>query len=493
MFNLKKFDKLVYKAFIGPYMMSFFVAVFVLVMQFLWKHIDDIIGKGYSLFQLLELCFYFAVVQIPMALPISILISSVMVFGNMSEKYELSSVKSAGVSLLRIMRPGIVLAVLTTLLSLLASNYLKPSANFRFEKRFRAIQSQKPSLTLEEKIFNKDFRGYAVRVGSKGEDGESIKEVMLYDHTKNDKSLVNLITADSGRMYNNEVSGAFVMDLHKGTMYNEPRPKRSKNNEKKRYPFIRTSFDTWQKKFDMSEFNTDDDGVNISRNREDMLNSFQLSEAIDSVDRFKAKINKELFDTYFDQQIRGEIENEETAESTDKNKPKSLLDKAHSNELSPKIKKKIALQLDTIESVESFFHLMNAVDQKKYARKAMVTSGRIRDNLNGNLIQLKSNNKKKDRYLLRLHQQLAFAFICLVFMFVGAPLGSIIRKGGYGYPLLIAIVFYMIFIIMSIMGDKLVRSSSMDPVLAAWISNIIVLPIGILLTYMALKDKSLRA
>ena len=161
---MKQLDKLVSKGFIGPYIMSFFVAEFVLIMQFLWKYIDEIIGKGFSMWILIELIFYYAVTIIPMAVPITILISSVMVFGDMSEKYELSSFKSAGVSLLRVMKPAIYIALCTAGFSLFSSNYLKPKANYKFFSRFDSIRKQRPSLTIEEGIFNDDFKGFSIRV-----------------------------------------------------------------------------------------------------------------------------------------------------------------------------------------------------------------------------------------------------------------------------------------------------------------------------------------
>ena len=151
---MKKLDKFILKSFIGPYVLSFFIAEFVLVMQFLWKYIDDILGKGFSVFDIMELVMYYAASITPMALPISILLSSVMVYGDISEKYELSSMKSAGISLLRVMRPAIFLAVGTAMFSVFASNYIKPVSTFQFKKRFDLIRKQKSTLAIEEGIFN---------------------------------------------------------------------------------------------------------------------------------------------------------------------------------------------------------------------------------------------------------------------------------------------------------------------------------------------------
>lgn len=516
--KLKKIDALVLKSYLGPYLLSFFIAQFVLVMQFLWKHIDDILGKGFSVIDLLELISYFAVTQIPMALPIAILLSSVMVMGNMSERYELSSMKSAGISLIRVMRSSIVLALATATLSLFASNYLKPSAQLQFKKRMLAIKSQKPSLALEEKIFNRDFSGYSIRVNEKGKDKETIKDVYIYDHTMSDKSLMNLTKAESGRMYNDSEGGLFIMELENGTSYREMKRKKRKNEDGKSYPFMRTDFKEWKKVFDMSEFDTDDDsGINISGRKEDMLNAFQLLNAIDSVN-LKQKMLVESIVYAEEKEIeRNTIDREKNKKKINSVKPKSkkMTEKQKSiskyqndqkrrqdiakavGKVNPQAKKRASIvlkkavvqkSLDTLDRYENWAETISDLDENNLYVKAVQSSGRHKDLLRNATTNIKSLKYKKNKYYLRLNQQFSFALICVVFLFIGAPLGSIIRKGGYGYPLLFAILFYMLFIITTIMGEKLVRGNSMTPILAAWLANLIVLPVAIWLTFKALRD-----
>jgi len=501
---LKKFDKLVFQSFIGPYLLSFFVAEFVLVMQFLWKYIDEILGKGFGVFELLELIGYFMVTQIPMALPIAVLISSVMVFGNMSEQHELSSMKSAGVSLVRILRPGIVLALVTASLSLLSSNYLKPKANFKFQKRFRSIQAQKPNLTIEEKIFNRDFKGFAIRVNEKSDDGEGISDISIYDHTKTDKSLLNFIKAKEGRMYNSEDGRFFIMELVDGNQYSEMKRNRSKKENKKKYPFLRTEFEQWTKSFDLGQFDSDEDGVMISRNKEDMLNTFQLLTAIDSVNQFKANLRDQLINgkpavkkqNILKENKRKGPKKNNKATSTAKKKFTSKDIEKIAKVAKEKSKNKAPITFMKINkdtTVTSFVQYLSKKDRATYVTRALQAANRKMDSVRSTNAQIISATKKREKYLLRLNQMYAFASICIVFMFIGGPLGSIIRKGGYGYPLLIAILFYMLFIIMTIMGEKLVRSQRMDPIVAAWFSNMLVAPVAILLTYMALKDLTLKS
>lgn len=526
--RLKKMDGLVVRSFVGPYLLSFFIAQFVLVMQFLWKYIDDILGKGFSVLDLLELIFYFGVTQVPMALPIAILLSSVMVFGNMSEQYELSSMKSAGVSLIRVMRPAIVLAILTALLSLVASNYLKPQANFQFQKRLRIMKSQKPSLAMEAKIFNRDFGGYSIRVNEKTED-EEITDVLIYDHTSTDKSLVNLTKAEGGRMYNSEDGNLFIMELENGTSYREMKRERRKDGKGKKYPFMRTEFKEWKKVFDMSEFDTDDeDGMSINRNKEDMLNTFQLLNAIDSVDQKKADLISSVVN---EQEDRAKALSKDfsssrsrtgTAEAQRKkdeqikrdqaaaksNEKKSVIIKKKSTitelindqKIMPKtvIKKELVNtvkqnQLDTLSNYSHWYETISDNDKNNIPVKAVQSSSRRKDLLRNATTNIKSLSYKRNKYILRLNQQYSFALICIVFLFIGAPLGSIIRKGGYGYPLLFAILFYMLFIISTIMGEKLVRSGSMNPIIAAWFANLLVMPVAVWLTVKALRDSKFES
>jgi lipopolysaccharide export system permease protein len=464
-------------------------------MQFLWKYIDDILGKGFSVFEILELIFYYGLTIIPMALPISILIASVMVFGDMSEKHELPTLKSAGVSLLRIMRGGIILAALTFMFSIFASNYLKPAASFKFKKRFDIITKQKSTLNIEEKIFNGDFNNFIIRVNEKSKDGKVMKDVLIYDHTKPDKSLINLISSDSAEMYSTEDGRYFVMNLFEGIQYQEDNRTKRKDGSTK-YPMMKTQFESYKKVLDMSEFYLDENDLNLNRRREDMLNTFQLFDAIDSIGREeKEALASNQYD-FRELTNRSELPSRATMESLINPQNDTLTE---SDKITEKEKKKKRnrssrltgvkqIQYQNLDSLLSFFDLIDEVDQYNViSRAASIASSRTDIGFN-TLNRMKSLDKRKEAYKLRLHQQYSFATVCLIFFFIGAPLGSIIRKGGYGYPLLIAILYYMVFIISSIMGEKLLRSATFDGMMGAWIPCILLLPFALLFTHKALND-----
>ncbi len=521
MFGIKKIDRLVIGGFIGPYFLSFFVAEFVLIMQFLWKFVDKIIGKGISLFQIMELLFFVSVKLIPMAIPLTILISSVMVFGNMAERYELTSIKSAGVSLLRTMRPGLYIAIATALFSMLCSNYLVPKANFEFQSRFAKIKRTKPTLNFEDGIFNEDFKGYEIRIDKKGSDGKTITGIIIEDHTNSDPNLINVIVANYGEMYVTADGNYFVMNLFDGIHYKEIKSSKStkKDQEKKRsYPFMRTHFKEWTKVFDMSGFSFNDDLFELNRNKYDLLNSYQLINGIDSLNnRISEKISANHILRTHESKKNKNSKNKSpatskarknavkkqsggkdvNAEIKKKGKEQSVTKKANANQKTVgKIKKsrKIPLkqfnQLDTLDftDLKSLVYTFKGKDKTSLLNNTKARVSVQRDRTSRSLSTIKSHTKEKGKYIYKLNEAYSWALVCIIFLFIGAPLGSIIRKGGYGYPLLFAIVFYMLFMIIVIFGQKLVKTQAMNPILAAWLPCIILLPICLLLSYKALND-----
>lgn len=491
---MKKIDKLVFTSMLPPYLLAFFVAEFVLVMQFLWKYIDEIIGKGISFFVLIELIFYFAVTIIPLAIPLTVLISSVMVFGNLGERYELSSMKSAGVSLLRIMGAAILISIFTGCFSLLASNYLKPKANYKFYYRFNSVRKQKPSLSITPLVFNDDFKDMVMRVGSKGKDGKKVDDILIYDHSKPDKSEVQMISAKTGEMFSSEDGKQFYINLENGTQYSDgSKNKKAKNTGSQYRPFVRTEFGEWRKVFDMSEFEMEASNLNLTRKTYDLMNTFQLKDAIDSfalrMDSVKTK-SGELY-TWMNsiQDYRTEVALEE-AKIPSKEDSIKAVNQAKYKHRKPKGRqskfiKQNSILSDSTTSIAMLYTAQEAVDllasstddPKKLFDRHKIAKGKV-----------KTINKDRNKHILRFHQQYSWALICIIFLFIGAPLGSIVKKGGYGYPLLFAILFFMMFIILNILGEKLNKGGTIHPALGAWLPCLVLTPFSIYLTYKALND-----
>lgn len=487
-------------------------------MQFLWKYIDDILGKGIGFFEIMELLGYFAVTLIPLSIPITILISSVMVFGDMAERYEMTSFKSAGVSLIRIMRGGIVISILTALFSLLASNYLAPKANYEYITRRKAIQKQKASLVIEEGVFDDDFRGYVMRVQKKHPDGRNIEGVKVYDHSANDKSLINLTVADNGEMFVTDDGDYFVMHLKNGEQYKElRRESKSKKNEKK-YPFTRTKFEEWTKYFDMSQFDLNMSSSSHRRNKHDLMTGFQLREGIDSLRHLISLEESSNWERYI-RVYEGEQLNA-IPERKERPEKKEILNKKQAQEKKDasiaSIKKKLAesdklaedlrknrikklIKPRTVRKKElpplgertSFLESIDSSQLYNVMASALTSAVSVKDKLHSSKNVSKNLRYKKENFAFKLHQQFSMAIICILFLFLGGPLGSVVRKGGYGFPLLSAIVFYMIFMMLTIMSQKMLLTHTINPILLAWIPCLVIAPISILISYMALKDRKL--
>ncbi len=519
--NVKLLDKLVVKGFIPPYIFAFLVAEFVLVMQFLWKYIDEIIGKGVSLGLILELIFYFAVTIIPMAIPVTILISSVLVFGNLSERHELSSFKSAGISLFRVMGAGIMIAILTGLFSFFASNYLRPNANYQFKYRWHSVKKAKTSLSIVEGVFNEDFKNFVIRVGNKDEDGVGIEDILIYDHT-GQSNLINMVSAEDGEMYSSEDGSFFIMKLEDGSQYREDPSELNKEDKTRSYPLTETKFKEWTKIFDLSQFEMEALEINTDRQKYDLLNNWQLKKEIDSFDRRKNNILKDSYIKFpkiypdQEQQPKAGLSSIKKADEKNVTTNKNSQKPTAANESNPKIPQKsrsskTSKNLDRMDSIkkpdksysakEKYVDTLQVVagvpliDQyikdgatKKYVNTAHISAVRAKDHYSSKQRELKSIKAYRNVYQLRRHQQYSWAIVCVIFIFIGAPMGSIIRKGGYGYPLLIAIVFFMQFIVLNILGEKLNKNQSIHPLLAAWLPCIALLPFAIIITYKAVND-----
>ncbi len=478
---------------IPPYVMAFFVAEFVLVMQFLWKYIDEIIGKGISVFVLFELIFYFAVTIIPMAIPLTVLISAVMVYGNMGERYELSSIKSAGISLYRIMRPGLMIAVLTAIFSLVSSNYLKPKANLKFYQRLHAVQKQKASLAIEEKIFNDDFKNIVMRVEEKENNGPGVEDILIYDHTAINKEDINVIRAEKGEMLTSDDGKYFVIKLEEGTQYMDLKENKAKKSKGSYRPFMRTNFKEYQKVFDMSQFEMEASKLNMSRKSYDLMNSIQLLEAIDSFKMTGEENIVKISEQWLEKKKPTSNDHPKSGKKTlDENKSPEIPDLKKNTERAAFQSKGIKQDSLLTSDTKSLLDLYAPLHHKSLLAGAVSKVSKHSDyvyNISAKNKNLRTNERK---HLLRLHQMYSWAFICILFLFIGAPMGSIIRKGGYGYPLLIAIIFFMLFVVLNIMGEKLNKSNTISPMLAAWLSSMILTPFAFLLTYKAVRDENLR-
>lgn len=555
-------------------------------MQFIWVYVDDMVGKGAGFGLVLEIIFYNSISLIPWALPIAILISSVMLMGNLGERYELASLKSAGVSLIRVMMPMLYFAIGVTFFSFFSSNNLVPIANLKFKSRLHDIRTQKPTLNLEEGVFNEDFKGFIIHIGKKENDDRTIRDVIIYDHQDYNRGKFSMITAESGEMYMTSDNVYFVMNLKNGYHYQEG--DKAKKGEKEKYTFTRTKFDEWKKVFDTGEFNIDLTEEERFKNHYTMLSVRQLWNAIDSIDNRIGSYNTRL-DEYVQKAFhplkkeflaKRKIENakrlkaqkqkaKEKVESRrierkkktkrdsvaskldlkeakpinaknkkatqEKPKPKNKSPKPKNNnkkkinkpqkakakktgkktikdkkaEAARKkkerkkaeiLKKEKALaqilkqEIDQpLKEFETFYNTFPEAEQKRFSLKerAKTTARGILNQAEAIQRSIHPKNESRVKHVFVLYSKFSFALVCCVFLFIGAPMGAIVRKGGFGYPLLIAILFFMKFIVLNILFQKLAESFVLPAEIAVWCPLLILIPVSYILTTRALKDKKI--
>jgi lipopolysaccharide export system permease protein len=544
--QLKKFDKLLVKSFIPPFVVTFFIALFVLVMQTLWLYIDDIAGKGVGFFLLVELVSYMSVSMIPMALPVAVLISSVMVLGNLAERYELSSIKSAGVSLWRVMMPMMALTTLIGVFSFFCSNNLIPVSNLKFKSRLYDIRRQKPTLSLEESAFNDDFQGFSIRIGEKLPDDRTIRDVLLYDNSQSGQGRFTAVMADSGDMYGSDDGKYFVMNLFNGHQYLEPKPVKKKG--KRNFPMVRTTFREWTKVFDLDEFELDRTDENLFKSHHTMLSNRQLLVAVDSIDHTIAdrlEKNANQTDKHFffwneamEQRLRERRKRDLKTQlaQTDSNavekappaKPKPK-DRVAGNEKKksvrkPEVKTRIKPAIrkpkkekgpgnlakgDTVMANGKSNPKYLPVDSSLTGAAAIVmqypqnTRGRIFDKATNDVRSLRDQarhaqsalskiKENRVKHVFEFYSKFSLAVACFIFLFVGAPMGAIVRKGGFGWPLLISIVFFMLFVVITIFSKNIAERFVIDAVLASWLNCLIIFPMGLVLTFWAMHDVTIQ-
>lgn len=462
---MKKLDKLLTVSFIPPFILTFFIALFVLIMQFLWLYIDDIIGKGLDTSVILELLFYRSTAFVPLALPIAVLISSVMVMGDLAERYELASMKSAGIPLIRIMVPMIVLVGFVCVGSFISSDTLIPYSNLKFKSRLFDIRKQKPALSFEEGVFNDDFGETIIRIDKKSENGRDLTNVLIYDHSEN-RGNVNQIIAKRGEMYMSSSKKYMVMKLHDGNQYQELVPKELK--EGKRYQHLRTSFKEWEKVFDLSTFDLSETGEDSFKDHYSMLSTRQLSKGIDSLYQRKENrrlmLNKQVKYFYYPR-------------------------RAHDSTKIKLARKTKELRLENYSS--SFLYEVDAPKQAMALRKAASLTRNVKNYAQSLQKELPRIDETIAKFELEYNRKFSLAMACMIFLFIGAPMGAIVRKGGFGWPILIAIVFFVFFITMNSMGEKLAKEMVVSPEFGMWMPCFVLAPIGVFLTVMAMRDSEI--
>lgn len=454
---MTKLDRYVLKSFLRPLIPTLGIMVFFFLMQMVWKYVDDLAGKGIEWYTILELMLYWSASVVPFALPVSVLFASLLTFGNFGEHYEMAAMKSSGISLLRGIRSLIVLNTLIAIGSFYFYNQVIPVANLKGQSLLINISKSKPAFHITPGIFYNGFEGYSLKIGEKQGEGEQLlKDIYIYDHKEKKKGNNKVLTAASGIMRTIDNDRYLEIELHNGATYEDVIKK--DREERLKMPFSRSEFDTAFIRFSLSSFSNED---LYKTRRKDfmMLNTSQL--------RLKA-------DTLEDQM----------------DERKSTFE----NNLSSKYK---------FEHIESATSQNSQVIQEDII-KNLVSGMRIRASQNAirlarsNLDYLKSMDREMNwrretfiRHHLERYKKYSLGVSVLIMFFIGAPLGSIIRKGGIGLPLVISTVAFLIFHILNTTFEKMGRELLMSPEIAVWLPSMILAPVALWLTFSASSDRAL--
>lgn len=451
---VKKLDKLIIKAFVGPFVATFFITLLVLVMQFFWLYIDDFVGKGLSTGLILEFIWYQSAVLVPLALPLAVLLSSLMTFGNLGETYELVAIKSAGISLLRFMRPLFFLTLMICGVAFLFSNYIIPVANLKSRTLLSDIVFAKPSFDIKEGVFYDKIYGFAIKIGKKENNDTVIRDIIIYEQANTLQD--NFIIAKDGVMRVSDDKRFLEFNLQNGWYYQERGNVSTINTE-----YIRSGFKEYKKQFDLSSFQFQRTADSVNKNNHRMLSMRQLGHAIDSLKGHNAGFYKQAQQNF-----------SPTLQFI------SYLDSNWNN-------------ADTSPKLKDLSSLINDSAKKTLTENITIKLDNLRSSNDVLLAQYKDQQKILRQHQIEWHRKISLSLACLVLFLIGAPLGSIIRKGGLGSPLVLSVVFFMIFYFLSNTGEKMAKEGTLNPAIGMWVSTFVLVPVGIFITSKALKDSQL--
>jgi lipopolysaccharide export system permease protein len=578
---MKKLDKLILGSFIGPFFLTFVVVDFILLTVNMLKYFDEIFGKGLSFWIYMELISYFVISISPMALPLAVLLSSLMTFGNLGEHFELTAIKSSGISLLRAMRPIGIFVVILTIFAYLSNNYVVPKINLKTFGLLYDIRMKSPALDIKEGVFYSGIPNYSIKVNRKVDDIR-LQDIIIYNHAEGQGN-TNIILADSGRMEPFIDDRYMSLTLYNGTNYKENRSQRGIAD--KPVDFVRTYFSQNQIIFNLESFQLNRTPEDLWSTNRSIKNISQLKVGLDSM---SSEINQIVYYNYQNTQTsypffsqnkkfnppadiaRRKYEDDSIRmikiaerEKMESERPKLLgvssdtilqdqfhaadtfeentVDLYNESRLSdydappvenvidvleetpdpeqPKVPTKmwrnindsinqtdtlIEQALDNEANVLLGYHTFSPTQKErmdsiivegnyhtKAATVALNNARSIKNNLNTKLIQIDNLEREFRRFEIAWYQKYTTAFACIVMFLIGAPLGAIIKKGGMGMPVLISIIFFILYYMLTITGEKWAKEGLTDSVFGTWFSNIVLLPFGLFFLKQARRDARL--
>ncbi|MBV8389191.1 MAG: LptF/LptG family permease [Mucilaginibacter sp.] len=455
---MKKIHLLLLKAFIRPFIVTFMIVMFVLLMLFLFKYIDDLIGKGFEITTILQLMLYASATNVAMALPLSVLLSSIMTYGSLGENYELVAIKSAGVSLRRAMYPMITVVGILAIAAFIFSDNMLPVANRKYFSLLYDVRQQKSANLLPEGVFSNSFPGYSIRINKKDPDGQTLHGVMIYSKNESDNN-TNVLIAKEGRMYRTMDNQFLVLNLKDGIRYEEAH---GDKNFEIRQRFTRFRFKETEQKFDLSF-------MKLKRTDETLFKSSQMMDL------------KQL--KYFGDSIRRQLDS---------------VTQINYKLISPYIKyfgvPKKPVNKDIKYVAFKKNDIMGDLSLQQQVAALMNAQNEVRsvnDMVKNRADMYKDMSRSGRNFALEYQKKFELSAACIALFLIGAPMGAIIRKGGLGMPVVVSVIFFLVYYITWTIGEKSAKGGDLSPVIGEWISIIVLTPIGLFLSYKAANDSVL--
>ncbi|WP_268125476.1 LptF/LptG family permease [Roseivirga pacifica] len=549
---MKKIDKLVFGSFIGPFLLTLIVVDFILLLVTLIRYFDELFGKGLSFDIFAKLITYFSISSSPDAFPLAVLLSSIMTFGNLGEHSELTAIKSSGISLVRALVPIFVFVLFLTGVTYYTNTQLVPKVNLKTYSLLWDMRTKKPALDIKEGVFYDGIPGYSIKVNDKVTD-EHLKDIIIYDHTNQNSQYNKKVTiADSGRMYSFMNQRYLALELFDGTRYEE-NVKETYQDRLDGGQFIRDNFKSSKMVFDLSSFDMGKTDEKLFRRSRLVQTRDQLYYGIDSMSRDLFDKRIQLFDMVTktfkmtglkdvevpEYLIEGKSYYDSLRELRRVEVPAVAEDTARGEVLESKLEARMEdiaggqieggrpkdykgnIEIDSAKKVVGD-KVAGLVEKKKRLNDPAFNLAKFRDYydvgdtiitdrmrhvnainygvnnmrtaknyITTRLRTIESIERDQRKFVITRNQQMSRSFACLIMFLIGAPIGSIIKKGGLGMPVIVSVIFFLIYYILNTTGDKWGKEDVMDPVIAVWMSNAILLPVGLFFLRQARNDARL--
>lgn len=470
MLRIKRLYLYILQTFVPVFFMTFAICLFIILMQFLWKYVEDLVGKGLDTHVLAELFLYAALTLVPMALPLAILLASLMSFGNLGERYELLAIKAAGISLLRAMRPLIILMILICIGAFFFQNDIIPKINVKFRTLMISVKQKSPELDIPEGSFYSGIDNYNIYVKTKDKETGTLRDVMIYDVSKGFDNMA-VIVCDSAKMKMSSNKDYLQLNLYNGQQFANFKQSglvdRATVRNDKFVPYSRENFKEKEViiPFD-ANFNRMDeasmDGTQIAKNVSQLRASVDsLTIIVDSLNVNDRKVMLKY--TYLSYRNNYQIDTTKVQEDN----------------------------LDYSYSLDSVLNSLSPSEKVSVYSEAMSRAEANKNDFMFRSISKIDTQKKIRQHNVELQRKFTLSFACLIFFFIGAPLGAIIRKGGLGMPVVVSVILFIIYYIIDNLGYKMARDGVWDVWQGVWLSSFILFPLGVFITYKAINDSAL--